>query len=165
MGTPTTSAFRRERNEYGPNYDNDYLTLYSDYVASADRISDRRQLANSFFLTANTALLALTGYFSEDGDSLIWLAAFAGILFSFTWRRLITAYRNLNAAKFDVINQLEQRLPFAAYEEEWVRLKQREAGHGGFSTIESIVPATFMMLHGAVFMFSAVRWIQMHTAG
>lgn len=156
------NPFRREREQYGAQYDADYLTLYRDYVSSADRISDRRQLANSFFLTANTTLLAITGYFSEEGEGLIWLAAFAGILFSYAWRQLITSYRLLNGAKFEVIGQLEQRLPFAAYEVEWMHLKRREKGHQSFSTIEANVPVVFMGLHCTVFLFSALRWTQTH---
>ena len=46
--------------QYGDQYTEHLLTLYRDYVTSADNISNRRQVANTFFLTINTALLGLT---------------------------------------------------------------------------------------------------------
>ena len=38
------------------------LEQYKLYVEMADRISSRRQISNSFFLSINTAIVALMGY-------------------------------------------------------------------------------------------------------
>jgi hypothetical protein len=51
------------------------IELYKLAVEFADRISARRALANTFFLTVNTGLAALLG-----GTQLRWYVAVAGLL-------------------------------------------------------------------------------------
>ncbi len=47
--------------QYGLQYRADLLDIYKLYVEMADRISQRRQSANSFFLTLNSVIVALVG--------------------------------------------------------------------------------------------------------
>jgi hypothetical protein len=96
-----------------------YLELYKLAVEMADRVSARRAVANSFFLTVNTGLVALLG-----SQNLRWYVAAAGILFTFTWWSLLKSYRELNRAKFDVILEMEARLPVRVYGDEWDRLRR-----------------------------------------
>jgi hypothetical protein len=56
-----------------------YVELYKLAVEMADRISARRGLANSFFLTANTGVVAVLG--SQD---VRWYPAAAGVILSVT---------------------------------------------------------------------------------
>lgn len=110
------------------------LELYKTAVEMADRTSARRAGANSFFLTLNTALAAVVGIVSSarkppplgnlptfDAFGLV-LTAIAGIVLSLTWRALLRYYRRLNGAKFDVINEIERRLPVKPYTDEWAIL-------------------------------------------
>ena len=135
--------------DYGKQYRDHCLALYQLYVESADKISDRRLNANTFFLTVNTALLGITGYLQSTGVQLLWLVALAGIVISYTWYRLIEAYRSMNAAKFKVIHELEKQLPFALYDAEWEMLEKGRAagGYTPFSKIEGRVPIVFLVLH------------------
>ena len=48
-----------DSNEYGPSYRDHSFEIYKTYLEMADRISGRREKANSFFLALNTALIAL----------------------------------------------------------------------------------------------------------
>jgi len=82
-----------------------YLELYKLAVEMADRVSARRATANAFFLTVNTALLA---FVSSGSLNLLWLVALAGIALSETWAILLKSYRDLNAAKFSVITEMEK---------------------------------------------------------
>jgi hypothetical protein len=161
METIDGQLYKISEDSYGESYRSDFLTMYQDYVASADTISARRHGANSFFVSINTALLGVAGYFGGEAGNLIWLAALAGILFSYTWRKLIQSYRSLNAAKFKVINELEQRLPFAAYDREWVHLKGGTDSevHTPLSAVESRVPLVFMAIHFAVFIGNFGLWV------
>jgi hypothetical protein len=107
------------------------LELYKTAVEMADRTSARRAGANSFFLTLNTVLAAVVGIVSSarkppphgnlptfDAFGLV-LTAVAGIVLALAWRALLKYYRRLNSAKFDVINELEKRLPAHPYTDEW----------------------------------------------
>ena len=139
--------------EYGDRYRDHCLSMYHGFVGSAEKISDRRHSANSYFLTVNTALLGITGYLQSAGTDLLWLVALAGVVLSYTWYRLIGSYRSLNTAKFQVIHDIEKQLPFAPFDAEWEQLKRGKvsAVHIPFSKVESIVPLVFMILHGVAF--------------
>ncbi len=99
-----------------------YFELYKLAVEMADRMSARRGIANSFFLAANTGVVALLA-----GQHLRWYLAAAGIVLSVSWWALLKSYRDLNSAKFEVILAMEERLPVRVYGDEWQRLR-REAG-------------------------------------
>jgi hypothetical protein len=133
------------------------LELYKLAVEMADRISARRALANTFFLTVNTGLAALLG-----GTNLRWYVAAAGIVFALSWWWLLQSYRKLNAAKFQVINAIERRLPVRLYSEEWQQLESTKAprrfwplgdlgawlaGYHELGTAERIVPLAFVAIY------------------
>src|SRR6476661_559695 len=90
-----------------------YLELYKLAVEMADRVSARRALANNFFLAVNSGFVALIG-----GTGLPWYVAVAGVAFAVTWWALLRGYRRLNAAKFRVIEAMEERLPVKIYTDE-----------------------------------------------
>jgi len=154
------------------------LELYKTAVEMADRTSARRQGANSFFLTLNTALAALVGIVSSaqkppphgnlptfDPYGLV-LTAVAGIVLSLTWRALLRYYRRLNAAKFDVINEMEKRLPIKPYTDEWAILHpppqagetptkwtrwwRKKVKHREATVVEQVVPLVFVMIYLAL---------------
>ena len=50
-----------DKDSYGESYQAHSLEIYKLYVQMADNISARRQSANSFFLTVNTAIIGIVG--------------------------------------------------------------------------------------------------------
>lgn len=99
--------------------ESNYFELYKLAVEMADRLSARRGVANSFFLTANTGVVALLG-----AAEVRWYLPAAGIVFCVTWWALLKSYRDLNTAKFQIILAMEERLPFQVYGGEWDRLRR-----------------------------------------
>jgi len=123
---------------------------YRLYVDMADRISSRRQTANSYFLSINTALLGFVGYVgTKDTTGYLWLVAPAGIALSYLWYRLIRSYRDLNTAKFKVVHEIEKRLPLSPYDAEWEAMGRgnNPALYKPFTHIETGVPWVFIALH------------------
>ena len=133
----------------------------------ADRISARRATANSFFLTAETALIALVAFVASARrapsiDNLNEFDAFAvgliaanGTVLSLTWWLLLRSYRDLNRAKFRVIQDIEAQLPVTPFRDEWSYLKEdpvpwwrRRYAELGF--VERIVPILFLAIHVVV---------------
>jgi hypothetical protein len=92
-----------------PSPDPRVLEIYKLAVEMADRVSARRAVANAFFLTVNTTLIAVVGLSTAKPDSALRFIAVctAGIAVSVCWLLLLRVYRRLNAAKFAVINQIE----------------------------------------------------------
>lgn len=135
------------------------VELYKLAVEMADRISARRALANTFFLTVNTGLAALLG-----GKDLRWYVAVAGLVFALAWWSLLQSYRKLNAAKFEVINAIEPRLPVQLFSGEWQYLVSTRAplrvwppaalrrwarGYHELGTVERVVPLAFAGIYVA----------------
>jgi hypothetical protein len=119
-----------------------YLDLYKMAVEMADRMSARRATANAFFLTVNTALLA---FVSSGSLNALWLVALAGIALSGIWWMLLKSYRDLHAAKFQVIIEMESNLEVKVFDDEWKILKtNRPSGWRGkyaeLGTVERVVP-------------------------
>jgi hypothetical protein len=133
-----------------------YLELYKLAVEMADRISARRGVANSFFLTVNTGIVAVLA--TRD---VRWYLAVAGIVFSVTWWALLRSYRELNSAKFEVILAMEERLPVRLYGDEWDRLRREPVRFGvrrgvllpwlrqyrELGRVERIVPWVFVVIY------------------
>ena len=158
------TLFKVERADYGENYRNHFFEQYKIYVEMADRISSRRQTANSFFLSVNTAVIAIVGYVqlgqkTGSTESFYWLVSIAGILLCYTWYRLIKSYKDLNSGKFKVVHAMEANLPMAPFDAEWESLgrgKNPKLYHP-FTKVEMIVPWVFLALHVSV-LLQAVPW-------
>jgi hypothetical protein len=129
-----------------------FLDLYKLSVEMADRVSARRVAANSFFLAINTALAAFAG---SRADRTLWVVPAAGVLLAVAWWLLLRSYRDLNAAKFNVINGMEARLPAKPFSSEWQYLKKDEipwwrGRYAEQGTLERVVPITFAVLNIAI---------------
>ena len=137
--------------------DNDpKLALFQLYLATAEKVSDRRVQANSWMLSVNSAIVALYGYLQADKMAVgatqkaVWLWAIpaAGILVCLAWAALLTSSRKLNRAKFAVLMQMEADwvLPPFTREREAYRRDQRPS----LSNIERLIPGCFALLYAAM---------------
>ena len=130
------------------------LEQYRLYLQLLDKVSDRRQSANSFFLSINSGLCALMGYMLSkelppELRPLLWVIPFPGILISYFWSRLVRSYRNLNYAKFRVVEAMEERLPIAPYTAEAIALRKESKGHRytPLTQLEVWIPRCFIGLY------------------
>lgn len=126
------------------------LDQYRLYVEMADRISQRRTTANTYFLSVNSAILAFVGYLtSKDSPEYMWLLAIAGCMLTLFWYNIILSYRNLNTAKWQIVQDIEKRLPISPYDAEWdaVQRGMNPKLYRPISHIESWVPGVFFLLH------------------
>jgi hypothetical protein len=120
--------FNPEAN--GEKYNALLIEQYKLYVESAEKVSDRRNLANTFFLSIHTFLLGILGFYFEKGPVLqakglvfVFLVALLGICA--TWWFIVRSYRQLNAGKYQVIGELERKLPSSPWwNAEWKILKE-----------------------------------------
>lgn len=134
-----------------------FFDIYKIAIDMADKVSARRGRANTFFATANAALVALIGT-SHYSD----YVAIAGVLLTFVWMLMLKSYRDLNEAKFFVIGEMETRLPARIFTDEWARLKQEPiqlrigsattwlAQYRELGTVEKLVPWLFLTLYAVV---------------
>lgn len=138
------------------SYNAHLLEQYKIYLSSAENISNKRQTANAFFVTINTALISLTGYvnFGEENSPQFFCAiSLAGIAISYIWYRLVRSYKDLNSAKFKVIHEIERSLPISPYDAEWEAVGRGENSklYLPFTHIEIFVPWVFVIFHSSIF--------------
>ncbi len=153
------------KETYGDNYNAHMLEQYKQYLNMADKISDRRSTANTFFLTINTGLLSAFGIANlasqKVSPPLFIVGSIAAIILSYSWYRLVRAYRDLNTAKFKVVHEIENHLPVRPFEAEWEavgRGKDKKLYYP-FTHIENKVPFVFIFLYMFVILYSVHLWI------
>lgn len=88
----------------------------------ADRVSARREGANKIFLSANSIIFAFIATKNDFSTVHIFIIIF-GCLLCVVWASIIKNYRSLNSAKYAVINEMEEVLPWKVYKDEWEKLK------------------------------------------
>lgn len=134
----------------------DRLPFYQLYLATAEKVSERRAQANSWMLSVNGAIVALYGYLQADraiistGQKEIWIWAIpvAGAIMCLAWAALLTSYRKLNRAKFAVLMQLEAELPVPLFTREQDLLSSD--ARRSLSAIETAIPACFGLLYAVM---------------
>lgn len=138
-----------------PDPDPRVLELYKLAVEMADRVSARRGGANAFFVTVQSALVAALGFLAGQDPAppdryMVALCA-VGLAAAASWYLLLRSYRDLNRAKFAVINKLESQLPVSLFADEWTELKRDPVKrwrprYAELGTIERFAPALFALI-------------------
>ena len=83
-----------------------------------------------------------------------------GIMLCVNWQRLIRNYRQLNAAKFEVIHEFERHLPAAPFAREWVVLGKGEeaAKYTPISKTEAMVATAMQVLYLVAVVAGFILW-------
>jgi hypothetical protein len=126
---------------------------YRLYVDTSQKLSDRRLSTNSYLFTINSSLVTVLGVlatFIQDRRDLTVIPA-VGFLLAIAWMLLLTSFKRLNAAKFDVIHELEKSLPARLFYMEWEYMKARK--YWIMSDVERAIPVLFLVFYGALFAF------------
>jgi len=139
------------------------IALFELYLATAEKVSDRRAQANSWMLSVNSAIVGLYGYLQADklgvgtAQKAIWLWAIpaAGVIVCMAWAALLASYRKLNRAKFAVLAQLEANLPVPAFTREQEIYKKDK--RISLSQIERWIPGCFILLYGTMLAAAILR--------
>lgn len=138
----------------GEKYQHAVIEQYKTYVEMADRLSSRRAVTNTFFLTLNAALMTALGtvWQQQQPGPHWWLALPLGVLAvqCLAWFWLVHVYRRLSAVKYQVIGALEERLPASPYwKAEWLA-GGRGTGRQRYLSLthlEQWVPLTFAVIY------------------
>lgn len=108
------------------------LAQWQTCVEMANSVSQRRDTMNSIFVTLNLAIVAAISI-NWDVKSLFILVA--GIVFSVIWLLFIRNYKLLNTEKFNVINDIEKKLPVKPFNDEWKRLEKNKKYQDGIQIL------------------------------
>jgi hypothetical protein len=124
------------------------MDQYKLAVEIWDRVRARRQLANSFYLTINSAIIvALWGKDSPAFGS--GYVALAGMIITVLWFLTILNFRSLADSKFTVICTLEKYLPSAPF-----RAEPRGPRSFPFTWTERCIPVVFFFMYAGMLPFA-----------
>ena len=138
-----------------------YFDLYRMAVEQVDHISSRRATANLFFAGLHATVLTVVGLIRPvlvaatppPYDPLPTVTAcVGGIVLAGVWWLALRSYRDLNGAKFNVILDMEKRLPARIFTDEWKTLKEDSVRswrrrYAEISLVEQVVPVIFIALY------------------
>ena len=129
----------------GKNESKDELLLvqWQTCVEMANSISQRRDTMNNIFVTLNLAIMAAVSIVWDIKSILILVA---GIMVCVLWLLFIRNYKQLNSAKFDIINVIEKHLPAQPFCEEWEKLQSNPKYMDG-TKLEKWLPIMFIVLY------------------
>lgn len=149
--------FSLSEEEYGKDYKNKLFEQYRLFLRMLDSLTHRRTIANNFFLSINTGLLAAFGLLTQLGvvsfeSNSFWVlgVSIAGILFSYSWFRTVKSYKQLSTVKWRIVLEIERRLPMKLHETEWKLLgegKNRKK-YWQLTDVERIIPFIFIGIYG-----------------
>jgi len=153
------------KKEYGEQFKEHLLEQYKLYVEMADRISDRRERTNRFYISLLSVLLALlsiviSGNILDNFQVVVFMTiGILGLVLCCLWNINIRSYRQLNSGKFKVIHEMEQLLPYPCYDKEWEILgKGKEAQkYLQLTRVEQWVPIILALPYLLLFIYSL--WI------
>lgn len=135
-------------------YSSALMEQYKLYVELADRVSERRGVANSFFLLVNSAAVVILGSLAVSLDQVSsWLLVFPTVILVCicgAWFYMVSSYSQLNSGKWKVVGVMEERLPSSP----WWRAEWQALGEGKdrslywpLTHIEKWVPLVFVLLY------------------
>lgn len=143
--------------EYGSKeqYYSHVFEQYKLYVEASDKVSNRRNAANTFFLSINSLIVTVIAFLYKEKYQLTnkWEILFplvAVLSLCYVWWRLILSYKQLNSAKFKIINEYEKKLPTKPYvSAEWKALGRGKKPdlYKPLSDVEKWVPRIFATIY------------------
>ncbi len=131
--------------------DHTLIEIYKIHVELADRVSQRREGANRLYVTLLSALAVLIGIIARFGfgalnqEILLPFIGIMGSIISVSWWIVIRSYRQLNTGKFNMLHELEEKLPYNPFMREWQLLDEGKniRIYAKLTTVESVLPIFF----------------------
>ncbi|MBX2866915.1 hypothetical protein KTR10_03100 [Candidatus Kaiserbacteria bacterium] len=142
-----------DEEAYGEHCKAHLLRQYELYVDEVDKLNDRRQKTNDFFLAINTAIIAFLGIMIRFGDenftTYLVLTSLAGVAICVLWYSLIRNYSIVSGARFQILHLIEEKLPIQLFKKEWELLTSGVQGkqYMPITHIERNVPWVFIILY------------------
>jgi len=145
----------KNKETYNPDELKVIFEQYKLYVEMADKVSQRRMSANTFFTTVNTLLFMVAAFIGNKDLQRIIFVCVIGCVISFAWYFTLNSYRQLNSGKFTVINEIEKLLPLSGFSYEWEVLEsgEKKSKYWPLSHVEKIIPVIFFFAYIALIVF------------
>ena len=136
------------------SHKNELIDQYKLFQKSSEDLVSRRQTVNSFYVSVNSAMVALMGIVMGliEMPAKFYVLIFmciTGIILDISWIHILDAYGTLNGAKMKVIKLMEEQLPVALYDVEWRVMsdKLNNKKYVSFTSSEKRIPKLFAIVY------------------
>lgn len=148
-----TEAFKNDE------YHQMLMEQYKVYVEMSDRVSARRNLAQTFFMTFHAVVLGVLGLSLSHEPTVhrvgFLLFPLLGLLvMCYGWWSLVQYFRRLARAKGLVIAELEKRLPSRPSIQAEQKAMGRLNPYGPLKRMEVVLPIIFALLYIFSFIYA-----------
>lgn len=152
----STDMFSISKEDYGEDYDDKLFEQYKIYLKNIDSLENKRKITHNFFLSINTGLITVLGILSQfeivfESNNQIGIigGGIAGILFACSWVCTTKSYILLSTVKWDIILEIEKKLPMKIHEIEWKMLtnKKGRSKYLKLTDVELGIPIIFIVLY------------------
>lgn len=122
--------------------------LFSD---TSESLVARRQTVNSFYITANTALITIAATAFSLNENLAsqliitMVLSFPGVLLNRSWIKVLDSYSLINSSKMKILEMLEKKLSASLFAAEWEVMSNQynKKQYISFSDRERNLPTIF----------------------
>ena len=128
------------------------LEEYKIMLDTSEKMMERRQGTNNFYITLCTAMLTVVvGFIATKANTFAWsgvtlIISLMMLVVCYNWMKTLEAYGLSNQAKYEVLNKIEEKLPASIFAGEWEYGKTID--YSSYSKRESNIPETFSFLFG-----------------
>ncbi len=133
------------------------LEQYKIYIETADKVSERRDRTNRFYISLLSILIALPTLSNKIGilneQFIVYILCIFGIVLCCLWIISIKSYKKLNSGKFKVIQDMENFLPYPCFNREWEILKKEES-YIQLTHIEQLLPILVIFIFLGLLLYS-----------
>ena len=167
MGKKNVAKLFNDDVEKGLGSETYYTILMEQWKTAnemAADVSNKRATMNNFFTTLFAAMIsaivALVGII--DVSALVMLfGSVLGVALCFLWRSTIQGYKLLNKAKFEVINEIEKKLPANVMQYEWDGIignpeRTEFKNYSGITKTEKYLVYLFLGIFSCTFILSVI---------
>lgn len=133
------------------------LEQYKVFLETAENLVTRRQSVNSFYISANTALITIGGTIFTIGSEVDFLTRLAvicalsvpGILLNISWYRMLQSYYINNQGKLKILSMIEKKLAASLFDAEWRAMKNKysKKKYVSFTENEKLLPSVFFLFY------------------
>lgn len=139
---------------------------YKLFVNAIEQQSTRRQQMNNFYVTVLSGILLGVSFVLEKGiiessvlsGLILLMIGLLGSSICIIWRINIKSYKQLAASKFEVIMDIETKLPYPLFTKEWDILQEGTAKgkYKELSQVEKLVPVLMLVPYTCVIIMGII---------
>ena len=142
---------------------------YKLFLGTAESLLERRQNVNSFYISANTALITIAATIFALGNQfqlmpkiiLIIVLCIPAILLNMSWRSTLISYGINHRGKMKVLQMIEKKLIVSLYYAEWKAMKNKfsKEKYHSFTETEKRLPIIFIIIYSLIILAGFVAII------